>query len=55
MKITLINDFGVKKKGTSFEVSSPTAINLIKKGIAIKFGEEVVKPKTEKKQAKTEK
>ena len=55
MKVTLLEDFGNKKKGSSFEVSPPTAINLIKKGIAVKFGEEPkLKPKA-KKEAKTEK
>ena len=33
MKITLKEDFGLKAKGTSFNVSTPTAIALIKKGL----------------------
>jgi ribosomal protein L9 len=54
MKVTLLEDFGSKKKGDSFEVSSPTAINLIKKGVAVKFGE-TTKSKSKEKEAKTEK
>ena len=45
MKITLLEKVGRKEKGTSFEVSPPTAISLIKKGVAVEFGKEVAKPK----------
>jgi hypothetical protein len=54
MKITLKEDFGLKTKGTSFNVSTPTAIALISKGVAVRFGEK--EPKKEKvKEVKTEK
>jgi hypothetical protein len=43
MKITLLQDFGAKSKGTSYELSAPTATTLISKGIAVKFGEEASK------------
>jgi hypothetical protein len=45
MKITLTQDFGSKTKGTSFEISAPVGASLITKGVAVKFGEEVKKPK----------
>jgi hypothetical protein len=45
MKITLLQDFGAKSKGTSYELSTPTAVNLISKGIAVKFGTEKVNKK----------
>ena len=54
MKVTLLEKVGRKEKGTSFEVSSPTAISLIKKGVAIEFGKEVVKTKKKENKAKTE-
>jgi ribosomal protein L9 len=57
MKVTLLEKVGRKEKGTSFEVSSPTAISLIKKRVAIEFGKEVAKkakPKKEENKAKTE-
>lgn len=55
MKVTLLEDFGRKKKGDSFQVSSPTAINLLKKGIAVKFGEQPKSKEKAKKEVKTEK